>query len=226
MALGAEAIAGGIATVIGGGLNFWSQERANEQNKMLMREQMAFQREMSNTAHQRQVEDLRRAGLNPILSANSGASAPSGSSAQMGAVNFGDLGASAKQVAMLSEELKQLQNSNKKLEADTGLSNANKTVAVESAKKVAEETKNVKTQREATQLGNDMLRASLPKAKLEGQFYSSPEGILKFYVDQALGTISQGASSAGEILRKGLPKPPQPTLPSPKNAPKTLKRIP
>lgn len=69
--------------LVSGISSIFGAKKQNQQNLQIAREQMAFQERMSNTAHQREAEDLRKAGLNPILSANGGASTPSGASANM-----------------------------------------------------------------------------------------------------------------------------------------------
>lgn len=54
--------------------------------------QMNFQREMSNTAHQREILDLQAAGLNPVLSAKlGGASTPTGAAGDYSDPNVGEL---------------------------------------------------------------------------------------------------------------------------------------
>lgn len=78
---GWTALIGAAGSIIGGLIGKKGQKEANDTNLQSAREQMAFQENMSNTAIQRRVADLKAAGLNPMLAYSEGASSPGGSMA-------------------------------------------------------------------------------------------------------------------------------------------------
>lgn len=68
-----------IGSTIGSWFGYKSAVDRNQAQQAAAREQMSYQERMSSTAHQREVADLKAAGLNPILSAKyGGASTPPG----------------------------------------------------------------------------------------------------------------------------------------------------
>lgn len=73
-----------VAETIGGINNDYtgttSAQKQNYQHSLdLQKQNQVWQTEMSNTAHQREVADLEKAGLNPVLSAMGGNGATTGS---------------------------------------------------------------------------------------------------------------------------------------------------
>lgn len=118
--------------IIGAAVSGYGAYRANRQTAASTGRQMAFQERMSNTAHQRQMADLKAAGINPMLSAKlGGASSPAGASYQAS-----NIGAAAVEGYGKVSSAKQAQAQTKQTEAQTALTVENTKRAVEDLKQV------------------------------------------------------------------------------------------
>lgn len=112
--LGLGKIGGFFADNVGSFLGLGGDALQAKEMKKEAARNRAFQQQMSDTAHQREVRDLKAAGLNPVLSmGHPGASSPSGAVA--GVPSYGSTINTAKQIAI----------QNKGMKAEVRMKNAN-----------------------------------------------------------------------------------------------------
>lgn len=114
MAIASAAITAG-AGLAAGRMSSLGQSSANAENRKLAMQQMAFQQFMASHAHGIEMNDLRRSGLNPILTATGGhgAATPSGSSAVMQNVKGAGVDAALQALTTISTALLTKQQADK-----------------------------------------------------------------------------------------------------------------
>lgn len=175
------------AALIGGGIQAIGGMIANNQAKKEAERNRNFQADMSNTSHVREVNDLKAAGLNPMLSANSGASTPTGAMAQTENVLEGTA-ATAMDTIRLKKEIAQVESQSKLNLAQGKQAEASAAAAIASAKEAEARTKIIKMTEGAT-------AAESKLRKREAEFGASD-----------IGFGMKRANEATEIINNVIPR--------------------
>lgn len=196
-AAGGYMIGGPLGASIG--MQLGSQYEANKANTRLMNDQMGFQRDMANTAYQRAVNDLKKAGLNPMLAySQGGAPSPQGASATMESVGEG--------MANTATAMDALRIQNKKTDAEIDKVQSDIEVNEQTKKTLAAQADASASNARQAKANAKILEADVERARRQGE------------VDAEMVPVDAIINRAYKVMQS------VPSIPKTKDVPKAPKR--
>lgn len=186
------------ASIVGGGISagggILGTMLSNQASSAQAQRQMDFQERMSSTAHQREMADLKAAGLNPILTAlGSGSSTPSGAQGSVG-----DLGAGISTGVNTAMGIRSMSKDLDLKDAQIDNIHDDSTLKAQQQGKTIAESRNLQEETKGKVLQNKLTAETLPslvkKAKATGDWAQVNEFM------NAMKTGSSTAKDAAEIM--------------------------
>ena len=203
-----DALASIGGSIISGATSAWGAAAANREARAASRRQMEFQERMQRNRYRYTMEDMRAAGLNPILAyQQGGGGAPSGASYTPQNIGAGAASAlssginSAINARMTGQQMKLIRSQIKNVEQDTKkkLEETN-TTAHHGAEALSRTKINNQTYHSA--------KAAAEGAKHLEEIYKGPMGPVLRYIEAFSRAAQPAASAAANVGRAATARPP------------------